>query len=77
MLSYEVVSQMPYLRACVEKSLRARPASSVGLPRVVPKGDQTIAVKFVGEEVTVSMPTYSLLRDSGTFEKGGGFILER
>jgi cytochrome P450 len=75
--SYEVVSQLPYLRACVEESLRVRPASSMGLPRVVPKGGRVIAGKFVEEDVTVSVPTYSLLRDPGTFEKADEFLPER
>jgi cytochrome P450 len=75
--SYEVVSQLPCLRACVEESLRVRPASSMGLPRVVPKGGRVIAGKFVDEDVTVSVPTYSLLRDPGTFENAEEFIPER
>ena len=36
-----------------------------------------IAGKFVDEGVTVSVPTYSLLRDPGTFENAEGFIPER
>ena len=75
--SYEIVSQLPYLRACVEESLRVRPASSMGLPRVVPKGGRVIAGQFIDEDVTVSVPTYSLLRDPSTFEKAEEFIPER
>lgn len=47
------------------------------LPRVVQKGGRVIAGKFVDEGVTVSMPTYPLLRDPGTFEKAEEFIPER
>jgi cytochrome P450 len=36
--SYEKLANLPYLRAVIEESLRVRPASSMGLPRVVPKG---------------------------------------
>ena len=67
--SYETLSNLHYLRACIEVSLRVRPASSMGLPRVVPKGGRTIAGQFIEEDVTVSVPTYTLLRDPVAFEK--------
>jgi cytochrome P450 len=65
--SYELVSTLPYLRACIEESLRLRPASSLGLPRVVPAGGRIIAGRFIEEGVTVSVPTYTLLRDPQSF----------
>lgn len=75
--TYEVVSQLPYLRACIEESLRVRPASSMGLPRVVPKGGRMVAGQFIDEDVTVSVPTYSLLRHANTFENADQFKPER
>lgn len=60
---YDSVASLPYLRACIEESLRIRPASSMGLPRIVPEGGRTIAGQFIEEGVTVSVPTYTLLRD--------------
>lgn len=75
--SYEVVSQLPYLRAVVEESLRIRPASSMGLPRVVPKGGRMVAGRFIQEDVTVSVPTYSLLRDPEAFEEPDKFNPDR
>jgi cytochrome P450 len=66
--SYDCLSNLPYLRACIEESLRLRPASSFGLPRVVPKGGRTIAGKFIPEDVTVSVPTYTLLRNESCFK---------
>lgn len=75
--SYEAISALPYLRACIEESLRLRPASSMGLPRVVPKGGRTIAGEFVAEGVTVSVPTYTLLRDPIAFEGPDTYNPER
>ncbi|KUJ17671.1 cytochrome P450, partial [Mollisia scopiformis] len=78
--SYDSLASLPYLRACIEESLRAlrvRPASSFGLPRVVPKGGRYIAGQFVAEDVTVSVPTYTLLRDPVAFDKPNDFIPER
>lgn len=75
--SYESLSALTYLRACVEESLRVRPASSMGLPRVVPKGGLTIAGQFIAEGVTVSVPTYTLLRDPIAFESPDEFRPDR
>lgn len=75
--TYESLASLPYPRACIEETLRVRPASSFGLPRVVPKGGGQIAGDFVAEDVTVSVPTYTLLRDKNAFEQPDDFIPER
>ncbi|OAA59748.1 Cytochrome P450 [Niveomyces insectorum RCEF 264] len=74
---YERASQLPYLRACIEESLRVRPASSFGLPRIVPAGGRTIAGQFIQEGVTVSVPTYSLLRDESVFDRATEYDPDR
>lgn len=74
---YDIVGKLPYLRACVEESLRVRPASSFGLPREVPAGGRMIGGQFIAGGVTVSVPTYSLLRDEEAFEQADQFIPER
>lgn len=75
--SYEVVSKLPYLRACIEEALRLRPPSSFGLPRIVPKGGRCIANKFIPEGVTVSVPTYSILRDESVFKDASVYNPDR
>lgn len=75
--AYSALSQLPYLRACVEESLRVRPASSMGLPRVVSAGSRVIAGEFVSKNVTVSVPTYSLLHNDFAFPKPDTFKTER
>lgn len=74
---YNNVCNLPYLRACIKESLRVRPANSFGLPRVVPSGGGIIAGAFIAEEVTVSVPTYSLLRHAGLFKNPEQFDPER
>jgi cytochrome P450 len=74
---YDTVANLPYLRACIEESLRIKPASTMGLPRVVPPGGRTIAGKFVDEGVTVSVPTYTLLRNEEAFESPEVFNPDR
>jgi cytochrome P450 len=75
--SYDTLNSLPYLRACIEESLRIRPASSMGLPRVVPKGGRVIAGQFIDEDVTVSVPTYTLLREASAFDKPEEFNPDR
>lgn len=75
--SYEVISKLPYLRACIEEALRLRPPSSFGLPRIVPKGGRFIAEKFIPEGVTVSVPTYSILRDESVFSSATEYNPDR
>ncbi|KNG90454.1 hypothetical protein ANOM_001246 [Aspergillus nomiae NRRL 13137] len=75
--TYSVVSTLPYLRACIEESLRVRPASSFGLPRIVPKGGREICGQFIPEDVIVSVPTYSLLRDQTVFKHASEYIPDR
>lgn len=75
--SYETLAKLPYLRACIEESLRLRPASSLGLPRIVPEGGRTIAGRFIAEGVTVSVPTYTLLRDEQAFDDPDVYNPER
>ena len=74
---YDNVAKLPYLRACIEESLRIRPASSMGLPRVVPEGGRMIANQYIKEGVTVSVPTYTLLRDPEAFDNPDTFDPDR
>ncbi|KAK1702174.1 cytochrome P450 [Colletotrichum lupini] len=76
-LSYDAIGQLPFLKACVEESLRVRPASSMGLPRALPEGGRVIAGQFVSEGVTVSVPTYTLLRDVEAFKDAETFRPQR
>jgi cytochrome P450 len=75
--SYETVTNLPFLRACIEEPLCLRPASSMGLPRVVRKGGRTIAGEFMPTGVTVSVPTYTLLRNADAFENATAYDPDR
>jgi cytochrome P450 len=74
---YETLAALPYLRAVVEETLRVKPASTLGLPRIVPQGGRKIAGQWIEEGVTVSVPTYTLLRNADCFDHAEEFIPER
>lgn len=64
---YEKLARLPFLRACIDETMRLRPSSAFGLPREVPKGGREIAGKFIQAGVSVSVPTFSILRDKNVF----------
>jgi len=74
---YNTLAGLPYLRAVVEETLRVKPASTLGLPRIVPHGGREIAGEWIDEGVTVSVPTYTLLRNEDCFDNAEDFIPER
>ena len=74
---YNTLAALPYLRAVVEETLRVKPASTLGLPRLVPPGGRKIAGEWIDEGVTVSVPTYTLLRNPGCFEGADEYHPER
>jgi len=55
--SYDKVKDLPYLNAIILETLRYRPTSSFGLPRLVPKGGATVCGEFFKEGTVLSVPT--------------------
>jgi cytochrome P450 len=75
--SYDKLSSLPYLRACIDETMRLRPSSAFGLPREVPRGGREIAGKFIAGGVSVSVPTFSILRDKTIFSEPDRYFPER
>jgi benzoate 4-monooxygenase len=71
------LANLPYLRACIEESLRVQPASSFGIPRIVLKGGRGVVGQFIDEDATVSVPIYTLSVDPNTLENVTRFEPER
>ncbi|KXL44863.1 hypothetical protein M433DRAFT_159811 [Acidomyces richmondensis BFW] len=64
---YEKVKYLPYLRACLDESMRIFPPTSHGLPRVTPPEGMTILEDFIPGNTTVSMSAYVVHRDPTIF----------
>ena len=56
--------RLPYLDACINEGLRMHSTSSLGLPRIVPEGGMTILGHFFPEGTVVSVPSYTIHRDT-------------
>ncbi|KAK5455004.1 hypothetical protein LTS15_005724 [Exophiala xenobiotica] len=75
--TYSQVKDLKYLRACLDESMRLRPPTSRGLPRETPPQGATIAGHEIAGGVTVSVPTYTLHRNSKLFKQPEEYRPER
>jgi benzoate 4-monooxygenase len=64
---FNTLMAAPYLRACIDESLRLRPPVAIGLPRKTPKEGSTICGHLIPGGVTVSVPILELQRHPSLF----------
>lgn len=74
---YEKARSLPYLRACIEESLRLYPPTGMGFPRVTPPEGATISGQYIPGGVTISIPAYSSHRDPKIWSDPDEFMPER
>lgn len=74
---YDKVKHLPYLRACLDESLRLFPPTPHGLPRKTPPEGISIMGEYVPGDVTVSISSLVAHRDPTTFPEPEKFIPER
>lgn len=74
---YDQVKNLPYLRACLDESLRLLPPVSFGLNRKTGPGGITIDGQWVPEGTTVGVPAYTAHRNPRLFPDPESFHPER
>ncbi|POR31153.1 Cytochrome P450 oxidoreductase [Tolypocladium paradoxum] len=74
---YEKVKHLPYLRACLDESLRVTPPTTFGLPRRTPPEGVNIMGDFIPGDTTVSMSAYVVHRDPNIFPDPESYNPER
>jgi cytochrome P450 len=74
---YEKVRHLPYLRACLDESLRLYPPSTFGLPRRTPPEGVSIMGDFIPGDTSVSMSAYVAHRDEKAFPEPESYRPER
>ncbi|CAM1501964.1 Fc.00g039480.m01.CDS01 [Cosmosporella sp. VM-42] len=74
---YDKVKHLPYLRACLDESLRITPPTTFGLPRRTPPEGSNILGDFIPGDTTVSISAYVAHRDPKVFPDPESYIPER
>ncbi|PVH75721.1 benzoate 4-monooxygenase cytochrome P450 [Cadophora sp. DSE1049] len=74
---YVDVKNLPYLRACLDESLRISPPVSFGLVRQTPPGGMEILGKYISGNTVVSLPAYVAHRDPVMFPNPEEYRPER
>ncbi|KAF4987037.1 hypothetical protein FDECE_15633 [Fusarium decemcellulare] len=74
---YDKVKHLPYLRACLDESLRLWPPTPHGLPRKTPPEGSTIMGQYVPGNTTVSISALVAHRDESIYHEADKFIPER
>lgn len=76
-VSYDKVKYLPYLRACLDESMRITPPTTFGLPRRTPKDGAYILGEFIPGNTSVSMSAYVAHRDPRIFPDPESYRPER
>ncbi|KXH32538.1 cytochrome P450 oxidoreductase [Colletotrichum simmondsii] len=74
---YDKVKHLPYLRACLDESLRIVPPTTFGLPRRTPPEGAYVLGDFIPGGTTVSISAYIVHRDPKIFPEPESYIPER
>ncbi|KAJ9664888.1 hypothetical protein H2201_004940 [Coniosporium apollinis] len=64
---YDKVKHLPYLRACLDESLRITPPTTFGLPRRTPPEGAPILGEYIPGNTSVSISAYVAHRDPSVF----------
>ncbi|KAG9251084.1 cytochrome P450 ClCP1 [Emericellopsis atlantica] len=76
-IDFNAVSNLPYLQACINETLRAYPPTPSGLPRTVPAGGATICGQFVPENTVVAIYQWAMHNRRDNFQLPNEFHPER
>ncbi|KAF2031748.1 cytochrome P450 monooxygenase [Setomelanomma holmii] len=76
-VAYDKAKHLPYLRACLDESLRLFPPTPHGLPRVTPADGTNILGDYIPGGVTVAMSAMVAHRNESTFPQADKYIPER
>ena len=75
--SYNSLKNIPYLKACIDESMRLYAPIGFGLPRRTLGEGATIAGHHIPGGVTISAPVYTIQRNEKLFHDASKYIPER
>ncbi|KAF5663444.1 cytochrome P450 monooxygenase oxidoreductase [Fusarium circinatum] len=74
---YDKVKHLPYLRVCLDESLRIAPSTTFGLPRRTSLEDWNILSDYIPGDTKVSISAYVAHRDPQVFPEPESYAPER
>ncbi|KAL1632867.1 hypothetical protein SLS58_011314 [Diplodia intermedia] len=74
---YDKVKHLPYMRACLDESLRLHPPTPQGLPRATPAEGARILGDWVAGGTSVAVSALVAHRDEAVFPHADAFVPER
>ncbi|KAL1846530.1 hypothetical protein Plec18167_005356 [Paecilomyces lecythidis] len=74
---YSKVKHLPYLRACIDESLRMMPPVIFGLPRRTPPDGTPILDDYIAGDTSVSMSAYVIHHQESVFRDHNTYYPER
>ena len=74
---YSKVKHLPYLRACIDESLRMMPPVIFGLPRRTPPEGAAILDDYIAGDTSVSMSAYVIHHQESVFRDHNTYYPER
>ncbi|KAK5456917.1 hypothetical protein LTS15_004697 [Exophiala xenobiotica] len=74
---YDKVKQLPFLRACLDESMRLLPPTTFGLPRRTPPEGAPVLGDYIAGDTSVSMSSYVAHRDPSVFSDPETYNPER
>jgi len=74
---YDKVKHLPYLRACLDESMRIIPPTTFGLPRRTPPEGAPVLGDYIAGNTSVSMSAYIAHRNAEVFPEPDVYRLER
>lgn len=75
--AYDRVKHLPYLRACLDESMRLTPPNTMNVPRLTPEEGMQIMGEWIPGNTTVHSPPYAMHRNETVFPEPSAYRPER
>jgi cytochrome P450 len=76
-ITFERLTELKYMNACIKEALRVYPPVPIGSPRVVSPGGQRILGKYIPAATRVSVHHWSTYHSESNFKDADLFVPER
>lgn len=76
-ITFERLTELKYMNACLKEALRVYPPVPIGSPRIVPSGGQHILGSYIPPATRVSVHHWSTYHSESNFRDADMFVPER